>query len=404
MFSYKDPMEAVEQLEYSDSQYKLLMRIRELGQSVIGPLANEIDQSGEYPYASIDALRKEGITSLAVPARFGGSGGGYNGDVVLLPIALMELASWCSSTAQVLALHNTGVQMVHALANEEQKQFFFEEAVQGQLFASFGSESGNNRFVLTSELLRVKGGYSLHGKKIFATGSPGAKWALWRSVAADIDGSQDERYMMPLVDLTSVGITIIDDWDGIGQRGTGSGQVLADNVFVSERQLIGSPGSYSAVEPFFSAQFNIHFAAQFVGIALGAYREAVAYIHEKSRSWSPTGEAASANPITQLRLGEWSAQLAAAKGLVLRAARLLQASQHNPELQQAVNLAASHAKIAATQSSLQVTSSLFQVMGARAATRSHNFDRYYRNARTLTLHDPIDKHLQLAGQYELGLI
>ncbi|WP_340013152.1 acyl-CoA dehydrogenase family protein [Paenibacillus sp. FSL K6-1318] len=398
---YSEPRIDAERYLYSASQQDLLAKVRELGQQVIGVHAKRIDQEGIYPFESMQALADSGLAVLAVPTAMGGWGAGYAGDVEMIPLILMELASWCSSTSQVFTLHNTGVQLVHALGSAKQQEFFFDEARAGHWFASFGSESGKDRFKLESELRQNKDGYVLNGTKIFATGSPGAKWAFWRSVLADTEGSQNERYVMPLVDLTSSGITIVDDWNGIGQRGTGSGQVLANNVHIPTEHLIGEPGSYGTVDSFFSAQFNIHFAAQFTGIAMGAYREAIAYVHERSRSWSTDGTASKDSPIVRVRLGECSARIAAARELVLQASRVLGTSYDQPELRETVQVAASQAKIIATKAALEVTSSLFQVMGARAATRDNNFDMYYRNARTLTLHDPVDKHLELLGQREL---
>ncbi|ANY67258.1 hypothetical protein BBD42_12845 [Paenibacillus sp. BIHB 4019] len=405
MFNDELLLQLVEQTEYTQRQAELLAQLRRIGKQSIGPAAIQVDNEGTYPYSSLAALKSEGLQNLSVPGAFGGFGAGYKGDAVLLVLALMELASWCSSTSQVFALHNTGVQLVHAMGDAGQQRFFFEEVRRGHLFGSFGSEAGANRFVLANTLRKAEGGYRLNGKKIFATGSPGAKWAFWRSVSDDAPGNQDERYMMPIAELNGAGITIHNDWDGIGQRGTGSGTVIAEDAFIPEAHVMGGPGAYAAHAPFFAAQFHIHFAAQYVGIAIGAFREAAAYLKEKARPWSEAKTAAE-DPIAQLRVGEMAAKLSSAQQLVVRGARLLQAvnvRQGDPELHRAVQAAASHAKIIATDTALDVTNAIFQIMGARSATRSCNFDRYYRNARTLTLHDPVDKQREAAGKHELGL-
>ncbi|CQR55626.1 acyl-CoA dehydrogenase family protein [Paenibacillus riograndensis] len=390
-----------EALDYTPAQYEVLLRVRRLGAAVIGPSAKETDREGRYPYTGINALRVAGFTGLSVPVKDGGLGAGYRGDAVLLTAVLMELASWCSSTSQIFALHNTGVQLVHALGTAEQQQFFFKEAVEGHLFASFGSEANKDRTALTSVLEHTDGGYLLNGKKIFATGSPGAKWAFWRSVSAEASGSQDERYMMPIVQLSADGVTVSDDWDGIGQRGTGSGRVEAVNVFVPDGHVAGGPGAYSACSSFFAAQFHVNFAAQFVGMAAGAFREARQYILEQARPWQGAGRAAE-DPFTLLRMGDMAVRIDSARQLVLRASRLLGACHEQPELLPEAQTAASRAKVAATDAALEVTGSVFQVMGARAASRKYGIDMYYRNARTLTLHDPVDRQREAVGRYELG--
>jgi alkylation response protein AidB-like acyl-CoA dehydrogenase len=402
MFSYEDHQERVELYEYTLEQYETLKRIRVMGEKFVGPAARRIDREGVFPIEGIEALRESGFIGLCVPREYGGQGAGYRGDVVLLPLVLMELASWCSSTSQVFALHNTGVQLVHAMGDAGQRNFFFREALQGHMFGSFGSETNANRFALNSSVRYTGNGYVLNGRKHFATASTGAKWAYWRSVSEDAAGTQDERYMMPIVQLSAPGVTIIDDWDGIGQRGTGSGTVIAENVFIPEAHVTGGPGAYSKHGSFFAAQFHLNFAAQFVGIATGAYREALRYIKEQARPW-PGVASAGEDPYIQLRVADMAVKLASARQLVLRAARLLQAYEEHPELRSSVHAAVSQAKISATQASLEVTSDVFQVMGARAATQKYGIDLYYRNARTLTLHDPVDRQREAVGKYELGI-
>lgn len=400
---YIDPLESAEQYLYTETQRAVLDKARLAGARTLGPLASQVDESASYPHESMTAIHEAGLAGLAVPVNAGGWGGGFGGDLLLIPLVVMELASYCSSTAQIFTLHNTGIQLVRAFGTEEQRRYFFEEALQGHWFASFGSEPGKERFKLNSELKAVEGGYLLNGTKIFATGSLGATWAVWRSVLADTDGAkgQDERYTLPLVRLNSNGIKIVDDWDGIGQRGTGSGQAVARDAFVPEQHLIGAPGSHAEVADFFNAQFNINFAAQFTGIAKGALREAVGYLHERSQGWPVHEVPPTEDRIVRLRLGECSARIAAARQTVIHAARVLQASAQEEGLTDAVQIAASHAKIIATEAALEVTSTLFQIMGARSATRRFNFDRYYRNARTLTLHDPVDRHAELVGGIEV---
>lgn len=402
MLGEKKSLLAPEELwELTPEQQETIRRVRRLGIEAVGPTAERTDREAVYPFEAIAALRAERLPALSVPRSYGGGGAGYRGDSLLLPLVLMELASWCSSTAQVFALHNTGVQLVHAMGDEDQRRFFFAEALQGHLFGSFGSEANADRSALSSVLAPVEGGYALNGRKIFATGSPGAKWAFWRSVIARTEGSQDDRYMMPIVRLDAAGVEVIDDWDGIGQRGTGSGTVEARDVFIPAAHVMGGPGSYGEHADYFATQFHVNFAAQFVGMAQGAYREALRYIKEQARPW-PGVPSAAEDPYIRLRIGDLSARLAGARELVLRAARMLGSFESRPELRDGIRAAASRAKIVSTETALAVTNEVFQVMGARAATRKHAIDHYYRNARTLTLHDPVDRQREAVGRSELA--
>jgi len=393
-----EQQERVEQLELTANQASIMQQVRALGHSQIGLAAQRVDNEADYPYEAIKALKEAGLTALAVPIAYGGAGAGYKGDVLLLPLVLMEIASWCSSASQVLALHNSSVQYIHALGNEEQKAYFFKEITDGHLFGSFGSENHPQPPRIRNYLSPVDGGYKLSGTKKFATGSPAAKWAFWHSIYAAEAQLEDAKVMMPVVELSAPGVTVHGDWDGIGQRGTGSGTVEAQDVFIPDLHVIGKPGGFTELQSFFGAQFNVHFAAQFTGIAFGAYREALRFVKEKQVSHD---DRQGPDPVLALRLGELSAKLMAARQLVIHAARVLQASQTDPLLVTAAGIAASEAKIITTETALQVTSEIFQVMGARSATRANGFDRYYRNARTLTLHDPVDKHRIHVGNMQL---
>ncbi|MFJ8235585.1 acyl-CoA dehydrogenase family protein [Ureibacillus sp. NPDC094379] len=373
---------------------KVLEKVREIGEEVIGEFAQKVDLEQRYPFESFESLRSQNLQVLTVPTSYGGLGAGFKGDLVLLPLVLMEIASWCSSSSQVFALHNSAVQFIHAFGTDEQKDFFFNEIKNGAFFGSFGSEA-NRDGVIKNKLTPVENGFLLNGEKIFATGSPGAKWAIWRAVYEDPTITNGEPFALPIVDLSSRGIEIIDNWDGMGQRGTGSGKVIAKDVFIDKRFILANDISYQKYDSFFSSLFHVNFAAQFVGIAKGALRKAKQYVKKYIKD-------ASNDPIIQLRVGELSAKIKAAEQITIYAANKLQDFNFfNNENSDEIVLAAAQAKVISTETVLDVTNKIFQVMGARSATNENGFDLYYRNARTLTLHDRVDRQSQLAGKIEL---
>ncbi|BBI35580.1 acyl-CoA dehydrogenase family protein [Cohnella abietis] len=400
MSLYEDQLLKTELFDLTDDQYQLLLRFRQIGEQIIGPAAKQVDEEGRFPFEGANALKQEELGGLCVPSHAGGLGVGYGGDAYMLPLILMELASWCSSLSQVFGVHNTAVQMIHAMGNDEQRDFFFSKALQGDWFASFASETGPNRFNIASKVTPDGDGYLLNARKSFATASTGADWAFIWSMADGIDDSLQEQVVFPLLKLDDPGVTINDSWDGIGQRGTGSGTVIAENVTIPPIQMIGEPGSYFRYD-YFNHQFHLNFAAQYVGIAIGAYRQALQFMKERARPWSGL-TSATEDPYIQLRIGEMSVQLQAARQFILHAARLLQKANEQEGLWPIVHIAVAQAKVFATEAALDITSRIFQVMGASSATQKNNFDVYFRNARTLTLHDPIDRRKEVIGKSELG--
>lgn len=363
---------------------QVLKDINEIGKLVIGSNAKSVDQEKQFPHISMAALREKELQTLAIPVRFGGMGAGLQEDILLLPLALMKIANWCSSTSQVFALHQSAVQHIKIYGDENQKKFFFEEIKKGHYFGSFGAEGR-----IKSTLRRVDKGYILNGEKIFTTGSLGATWAIWRVSSQD---DIENRTYLPIINLHAKGITVLDTWDGIGQRGTGSGKVVAKNVFISEEHVM-MVEEEKATTILFASMFHINFSAQFIGIAQAALKEAIRYIQEiplKKES-----------DLVRLRIGELSAKTKAAEQLMLYAARQLQAFEDGQVTVESLQLSAAQTKIISTDTVLDVTNTIFQVMGARSATTAYNFDRFYRNARTLTLHDEVDRQRIIAGTLEI---
>jgi alkylation response protein AidB-like acyl-CoA dehydrogenase len=393
MNEFQDYLAKVESLGFTPEQNAVLQLYRDAGREVVGPNGRQVDQDRVFPRASVDALRGRGLPGLCIPKAYGGLGAGSQGDQLLLMAATMELASWCSSTSQVMSAHNACMQLVAAVGTEAQKQFFFGEALQGHLFATFGAEANANRFMIGSKIAPSGKGFALTGRKHFATSSTGAKWALW--VAVNDAG----ELLLPIIELAAPGVTVTDNWAGIGQRGTGSGVAAAENVAVPAAHVL------DALHPNFrdgsTTMGNLQFAAQFTGMAIGAYRSGLAYVRDKSRPWKGL-EHASEDPFIRLRVADMSVKIQAARAMVLQAAQVLKTYEDDPSMDELVAVGVSQAKVMATEVALEVTSQVFQVMGASSATTTHGFDRFFRNARTLTLHDPVDRRREMIGMHELG--
>lgn len=395
MNEFQDYLAKVESLGFTPEQNAVLQLYRDAGREVIGPAGRQVDQDRVFPRASVDALRARELIGLCIPKAYGGLGAGSPGDQVLLMAATMELASWCSSTSQVMSAHNACMQLVAAVGTEAQKRFFFGEALQGHLFATFGAEANANRFMIGSKIAPAGDGFALTGRKHFATSSTGAKWALW--VAVNDEG----ELLLPIIELAAPGVTVTDNWAGIGQRGTGSGVAAAESVAVPAANVLDA--SHPNFRDGSTTMGNLQFAAQFTGMAIGAYRSALAYVRDKSRPWKGL-EHASEDPFIRLRVADMSVKIQAARAMVLQAAQVLKIYEDDPSMDELVAVGVSQAKVMATEAALDVTSQVFQVMGASSATTTHGFDRFFRNARTLTLHDPVDRRREMIGMHELGFV
>jgi alkylation response protein AidB-like acyl-CoA dehydrogenase len=244
----------------------------------------------------------------------------------------------------------------------------------------------------------------LNGDKSFCTGAQDSDRLL---VSATLQG--EPRLQVMVVPSNREGVTVHDDWDNMGQRQTDSGSVSFRDVLVYQDEILGPPGIggsvWATLRPCVTQSILSNI---FLGIAQGAFHEARSYTLSLERPFA--GSAAvrpSEDPYTLEHYGEMYVQLQGAKCLLDTAAMALQAAWQRqydltPEERGECAVAVSTAKAVAGRCALDVTSTVFEVMGARATSGRYRFDRFWRNARTLTLHDPLDYKVREVGDYALN--
>jgi alkylation response protein AidB-like acyl-CoA dehydrogenase len=194
-------------------------------------------------------------------------------------------------------------------------------------------------------------------------------------------------------------VTIEQDWDAFGQRQTDSGTVRFDQVHVPDEDILVRPGGAPGVRATLRSQFaQLILAHLYLGIAEGALAEALVFLREFRR--------AADDPCVQLRLAELHLQVKPARVLAEQAAARLdqawvQGDALSTDARGEVAVAVIEAKVLAHRAALEVGSQLFEVTGARSTSSRYGLDRFWRNARVHTLHDPIDLKLRDLGRHVL---
>lgn len=366
--------------------------------------AADVDRAGSYPFESMEVLRDSGVLAASWPTRLGGRGW-LLGENYLEALAAIRLVTGsCSSTGQLLGVHNAAVATISLLGSEEQKRFFSSPEQVGGAFSYLGSEPGQRltatgeRIRYDSEARRVDGGWLVNARKAFATGSVGARWLMTFCM---VEGAPDMRgLLIPVIPVDAPGVTVKDTWDGMGQRSTASGLVEFDDVFVSDERMIGEPGGLvhaRVVGP----MFQLGFAAMFTGMAEAALGFALDYLAH--HSFAPIGlESLAHDPYVQARVGDLKVGVEASWALVRRAGELLAAARTDAGLTVAARTAVYEAKVLAGRTAVAAGSDIFDVTGGRSTSGRFDADRFWRNPRTLTLHDNIDKQRALVGREVLG--
>ncbi|MFF9774467.1 SfnB family sulfur acquisition oxidoreductase [Streptomyces sp. NPDC013978] len=358
--------------------------------------ASERDAERRLPRAELDRLSASGLLADTVPAAYGGA------DVSQETLAevFRLLASADASLAQIPQSHFAYVNVLRRQGTARQREFFFGELLAGRRFGNAQSEAGTRHVqdIRTRLAPRADGSYLLDGVKHYATG---ALFADWIPVLARAEG---DALHVAYVPRDAPGVTVIDDWDGLGQRTTASGTVRLERVQVPGDRVLPHHLTFEGPQLHGAAAQLLH-AAIDAGIAGGALAEAAEFVRTKSRPWFESGvETAAEDPLLIQRFGELALQVRASEALVREAARAVDAAHGalTDDSAAEASIAVAAAKVQAAQAALEVASALFEVSGTRAALNSLNLHRHWRDARTHTLHDPTRWKLQHIGRYTLN--
>lgn len=354
------------------------------------------DQQGGTPKQERDEIRRSGLLGLIIPRELGGTGASWTDTLEVV----REFARVDSSIAQVFAFQHLMLATVRLFGTETQWKPWFRETARNNWFWGNALNPLDTR---TSS--QVAGGRrEFHGKKSFCSGATDSDMLI----ASAID-AVTQKLLIAAVPTAREGIILHQDWDNIGQRQTDSGSADFEHVRVEESELLTQPGPlstpFACLRPLIA---QLIFSNIYLGIAEGALAEARQYTLKQSRVWS--GSLASdiqQEPYTLLHYGEFWVGLEGARLLTNRAAALLdsawgKAESLTREERGEVAIAVTAAKVATSKSGLDITQRMFEVTGARATTAALRLDRFWRNLRVYTLHDPVDFKLRELGDWALN--
>ncbi|WP_244104406.1 acyl-CoA dehydrogenase family protein [Burkholderia gladioli] len=357
--------------------------------------AAERDRRGGHAAREKAWMAALGLQTLAVPRAFGGQ----EADWPIVYQTIRAIARVDSALAHLVGFQVLQIVSVDVWGSEAQRERYLRGTVEQ------GWWWGNAVNPLDTRLVaRQDGeGYRLDGIKGFCSGTRGSA----RMTISAHDPATGKP-VFAVVPTGRDGITVHEDWDPIGQRQTDSGSVSFNAVRVEADEVLHrseTPPTPRATLRTLVSQLVL--TNLFVGLAEGALAEARDYVSTRGRPWIHSGVAnAQDDPYTLQRFGDMRVQAVAAEALADRAARGLQAAWDRKEALSAdgraeVALAISEAKIVAQRAALDAGEALFDACGARATAAPLAFDRFWRNARTHTLHDPLDYRLRDVGRYAL---
>ena len=353
------------------------------------------DQAGGHAAEERQWIRDSGLLALTIPSAHGGQGA----DWPTFYRTLRRLAEVDSALAHVYGFHHLQLASVQLYGSPEQLARYLRGTLDHGWFWGNALNPLDKRLVATE----VDGGYRLDGVKGFASGSLGSDQLV---VSAWLPAR--EALVVGVVPTRRDGIAVQGDWDAFGQRQTDSGTVTFEQVALAHAEVLQAPGTVPTPQATLRSQLaQLILVNLYAGIAQGAFDEARRYTVNESRPWFASGVARAADdPFVQHRYGDLWLKVRPAIALADDAAqRLDHAFRRGAALTAAergdVALAVAEAKVLAHRAALEVSSQLFELTGARSTSSRLGLDRFWRNARVHTLHDPVDYKLRALGRHAL---
>ncbi|SEG54322.1 Acyl-CoA dehydrogenase [Thermomonospora echinospora] len=365
--------------------------------AILASDAVERDRAAATPYAEVRLLKDSGLVTLLGPAEHGG--GGQNWPTAYRVVR--EVAKADGSIGQLLGYHYLWNWAARLVGTREQWEHVEAEAARNRWFFGGAVNPRDDDVVIRDE------GDTLvfNGRKSFSTGSKVSDVTVLEGVLEGTD-----KHVFAIVPSGDPGLTFHDDWDNIGQRLTESGSVTISDVRVPWRDAAGyvdkefQPRVYNTLNV---PTIQLVFVNFYLGIARGALETAIAYTRSRTRPWLHGGhERAVDEPYIIDIYGDLSAALWSAEALADQVAEEgLWFHEHPDEVterlrgEHEVRVAA--AKVQATEVALEVAGRIFEATGARSTTSREGLDRFWRNVRTHTLHDPVAYKRREIGVYLL---
>ncbi|MBU4631344.1 acyl-CoA dehydrogenase family protein [Pseudomonas chlororaphis] len=363
-----------------------------------GAVARE--QSRSLPYEAILWLKEAGFGAVRVPVEYGGGGA----SLPQLFQLLIELAEADSNVPQALRGHFAFAEDRLNAAPGPARDLWFKRFVDGDIVGCAWTEIGS--VAIGDVITRVSPDgdkWRLNGEKFYSTGSIFSDWIDVYARRSDTGGD-----VIAAVRTRQPGIVQSDDWDGFGQRTTGSGTAHFVDAEVEAENLI----DFATRFKYQTAFYQLVLLATLAGIGRAAVRDVAHEVRNRKRIYSH-GNAPRVSEDAQVQqvVGEISALVYAAEASAVRAAEPAQQAYlarfaGNDEAERAANVAAeiqsATAQVVVTELIQRATSELFNALGASDIRQGKALDRHWRNARTVSSHNPVIYKARIVGDWAIN--
>jgi alkylation response protein AidB-like acyl-CoA dehydrogenase len=358
----------------TEEQGMIRKTVRDFAETEIAPKAAEMDEKEEFDWGIWDKMAEMGLTGIPFPEEYGGAGM----DNLCYAITVEELARVCGSSSVLISAHTSLCAWpIYYFGTEEQKQKYLTPLCEGTTMGAMGltepaagSDAGSIK--LTAKLEGDE--YELNGTKIFITNAGRADTYV---IIASTDRTKGVRGTSAfIVEKGTPGFTFGKREHKMGIRASYTYELVFENCRIPKENLLGQEGQGFKIAMMLLDGGRIGIASQALGLAQGAFDQAVTYSKQREQFGKPI----SANQGIQWMLADMATRIEAARLLIYQSAYLKDAGL--PYGKQSAM-----AKLYASETAMWVTTKAVQIHGGYGYSREYPVERMMRDAKITEIYE-----------------
>jgi alkylation response protein AidB-like acyl-CoA dehydrogenase len=376
--------------ELTSEQQMIKEMVRDFAEKEIRPKADHVDKTAEFPLDTFQKMGELGILGIPFPEEYGGSGGG----TVSYAIAVEEIGRACGSTGlSYAAAVSLGASPLYYFGTEEQKRQFLTPLASGKALGAFGltePNAGSDAGGTQTKAVLEGDEYVINGEKCFITNASFSKTII---VTAATGKRENGRNIISAIIVPSdtPGVTIRNNYEKFGNRGSDTCEIILENVRVPKENLLGDPTKGFSQFLYTLDGGRISIAALAVGIAQAAFEKALAYAKERKQFGQPISKLQA----IQFKLADMAMEIDLARNMVLKAAWLK--DEKKPFAKESA-----YAKLFASEMGFRTCNQAIQIHGGNGLMREYEVERYLRDMKLMEIGEGTSEIQRLVIARQLG--
>ena len=362
-----------------DKQHEMARQLfKDFAENEVKPLAQETDETEQFPTETVEKMKKLGFMGIAVPKEYGGQGC----DPLMYAMCVEELSKVCGTTGVIVSAHSSlGADPILMYGTEEQKQKYLVPLANGTKLGAFGlTEPGAGTDAQGQQTKAVLDGdeWVLNGSKCFITNGKEADIYIIIAVTGIIEkrGRKVKEISAFIVEKGTPGFSFGTKEKKMGIRGSSTYELIFEDCRIPKENLLGAKGKGFGIAMHTLDGGRIGIAAQALGIAEGALEATIEYVKERKQF----GRSIAQFQNTQFQLADMATKVEAAKMMVYRAA-MAKATQ------KVYSVEAAMAKLYAAEVAMEVTTKAVQLHGGYGYIREYDVERMMRDAKITEIYE-----------------